>query len=357
MKINQVIREKRKELSMTQEQVADYLGVSTPAVNKWEKGSSYPDITLLPALARLLKTDLNTLLSFQDDLSDIEIADFVEKIDKTVQQKGYETAFQMAINKIRDFPTCENLIYSVVMYLTGALILYSISEPERYEKTFEALYEQLSTSQNIVIKETAVRMLISYHLNRKDFSKAEELINTLLSSSIDKEECLAFLYTKQGKHLDALKIWEHRILNSITEIQTSLMNMLDIAVKEQRIEDADFYAATYERASKLFHITPWVPYSAKLLLSVIKKDEKECLSALKSTLTALHEKWIPEESPLYKHLNSSKTSIFSERLLSVLQDEMENGNEFAFLENSQEYQQLLKKLRNHNNIKKGALIP
>ena len=46
---------KRKELSLTQEQIAELLGVSTPAVNKWEKGSTYPDITLLPALARLLK--------------------------------------------------------------------------------------------------------------------------------------------------------------------------------------------------------------------------------------------------------------------------------------------------------------
>ena len=46
---------------MTQEQVVDYLGVSTPAVNKWEKGGCYPDITLLPALARLLKVDLNRL--------------------------------------------------------------------------------------------------------------------------------------------------------------------------------------------------------------------------------------------------------------------------------------------------------
>ena len=40
MKINQIIREKRRELSLTQEQLADFLGVSTPAVNKWEKGVS-----------------------------------------------------------------------------------------------------------------------------------------------------------------------------------------------------------------------------------------------------------------------------------------------------------------------------
>ncbi len=40
MKINQIIREKQKELSLTQEQIAEFLGVSTPAVNKWEKGVS-----------------------------------------------------------------------------------------------------------------------------------------------------------------------------------------------------------------------------------------------------------------------------------------------------------------------------
>ena len=40
MPINTIIREKRKELGLTQERIAEYLGVSTPAVNKWEKGVS-----------------------------------------------------------------------------------------------------------------------------------------------------------------------------------------------------------------------------------------------------------------------------------------------------------------------------
>ena len=64
MRINEIIRERRLAENLTQEQVALRLGVTAPAVNKWEKGTSYPDITLLPALARLLKTDLNTVLSF-----------------------------------------------------------------------------------------------------------------------------------------------------------------------------------------------------------------------------------------------------------------------------------------------------
>ena len=40
MKINHIIREKRIELSLTQEQVADFLVVSIHAVNKWKKGGS-----------------------------------------------------------------------------------------------------------------------------------------------------------------------------------------------------------------------------------------------------------------------------------------------------------------------------
>lgn len=72
MRINEIIKERRLAKGFTQEQIANYLGVTAPAVNKWEKGTSCPDIVLLPALARLLDTDLNTLLSFQDDLSEKE---------------------------------------------------------------------------------------------------------------------------------------------------------------------------------------------------------------------------------------------------------------------------------------------
>ena len=41
MPMNIIIQEKRKELGLTQEQVADYLGVSIPAVRKWENGVSH----------------------------------------------------------------------------------------------------------------------------------------------------------------------------------------------------------------------------------------------------------------------------------------------------------------------------
>ena len=86
MSLNKVIQEQRKRLGFTQEQVANYLGVSVPAVSKWEKGITSPDIGLLPSLARFLKIDLNTLFSFNKDISADEIGLFCNELSKRAKE-------------------------------------------------------------------------------------------------------------------------------------------------------------------------------------------------------------------------------------------------------------------------------
>lgn len=62
---------------MTQEQLAAALGVSGPAVSKWETGSSCPDIMLLCPLARVLGTNVDTLLSFEEELSQEDLENYM----------------------------------------------------------------------------------------------------------------------------------------------------------------------------------------------------------------------------------------------------------------------------------------
>ena len=61
IKISEVIRQRRRTMDISQETLADHLGVSVQAVSKWETAASYPDITLLPKIAEYLKTDINAL--------------------------------------------------------------------------------------------------------------------------------------------------------------------------------------------------------------------------------------------------------------------------------------------------------
>ena len=62
MRIGEQIKNYRKTAGLTQEQVANYLGVSTPAVNKWEKGSNMPDLSILVELADFYDVDIRDII-------------------------------------------------------------------------------------------------------------------------------------------------------------------------------------------------------------------------------------------------------------------------------------------------------
>ena len=72
---------------MTQEEMAACLGVTTPAVNKWEKGNTLPDITLLVPIARLLGITTDELLSFKIELADEEINQYLSNVQKDLENK------------------------------------------------------------------------------------------------------------------------------------------------------------------------------------------------------------------------------------------------------------------------------
>ncbi len=59
--ISEKLREFRSKSKMTQKSIGDILGVSPQAVSKWELGLSYPDVTILPELSRLLSCDIGDL--------------------------------------------------------------------------------------------------------------------------------------------------------------------------------------------------------------------------------------------------------------------------------------------------------
>ena len=62
-KIGLFIARRRKELNLTQKELADKLGITDRAVSKWENGRCMPDLSLLQPLSRILRVGVNDLLS------------------------------------------------------------------------------------------------------------------------------------------------------------------------------------------------------------------------------------------------------------------------------------------------------
>ena len=179
MKLNEVIRTRRQALGLTQEQLAQKLGVSAPAVNKWERNLNYPDITLLPALARTLGVDLNTLLSFQEDLTDQEIGLFLNQLYEASQEAGCGAAFQLARDKLREYPNSDKLAYNAAGMLAGVLALQpEDGSPERQAQEAEvsALYERCVRSADSQVREWSTYTLASRCVKTGELDRAEELL-------------------------------------------------------------------------------------------------------------------------------------------------------------------------------------
>lgn len=67
-----IICKRRKELGLTQNQLAQNLNISFQAVSKWENGTAYPDIEMLPKLASALNITIDALLGYKNIITDYD---------------------------------------------------------------------------------------------------------------------------------------------------------------------------------------------------------------------------------------------------------------------------------------------
>lgn len=342
MKINEIIKEKRKELQLTQEKVAEYLGVSTPAVNKWEKGTSYPDITSLPALARLLNTDLNTLLSFNEELTDNEIGYFANKMVDVIQKEGFELGYKMAIEKIQEYPNCDKLIYTVASSLDGILVMTGIEDNKKYDEQIEKMYERISNSEDETIRNQAVSMLISKHMQREEYDQVQQLLDILPEYPFDKRQLQANLYIKQRKYHVAMELLEKKLIEEANEIQTILLKLMDINIKENKMEEAEYFANVSQKSAQLYDLWEYNSYIAYFQLAVFKKDETQCIKLLKSMFGAMMNKWNINRSPLYRHIKVKEDNLSNlEQFLHFFIAGVETDVELEFLRENPEYRKLI----------------
>ena len=84
-----IFREKlvqlRKSRNLTQEQLAEALGVSRQAVSRWESSGSYPDMEMIPAIANYFHVSIDELFGYHDDREE-KIKIILEKADKTLSK-------------------------------------------------------------------------------------------------------------------------------------------------------------------------------------------------------------------------------------------------------------------------------
>ncbi len=101
--IGQRIRELRKKNDLTQEKLADYLGVSYQAVSKWECGVSSPDLALIRPLTKLLHVTADELLGIGAD-PDERFAELAERYKATYTSGDLAERYRIATLAVEEYP-------------------------------------------------------------------------------------------------------------------------------------------------------------------------------------------------------------------------------------------------------------
>ena len=86
IKFGKLILKLRKKQNMTQKELTEKLNVTDKAVSKWERGDSFPDITLLEPIAKELGVTVSELITGEKDLNDDEIRKKIEQFAKELKE-------------------------------------------------------------------------------------------------------------------------------------------------------------------------------------------------------------------------------------------------------------------------------
>ena len=88
-KVGKLIKAARTGADMTQEQLADKLGVAYQSVSRWENGTTYPDMEFLPVLAGIFGVTVDELIGGEDSLK--RFSDLSEAYLHTQLERGFHT--------------------------------------------------------------------------------------------------------------------------------------------------------------------------------------------------------------------------------------------------------------------------
>lgn len=235
--IGQRIKALRKKNDLTQERLADYLGVTDKAVSKWECGLTLPDLALIVPLARILHVSADELLSGKPEEIDMRRAEFDKHCDNWVEYDREEN-YQMALQATSEYPGD----YKYLQWLahTEMNIAYHPRYKEDPSKEYSVqMMERAIEHNNIVIAEcddAKLRdqaiwnaMVCCKNMNRYDeaLKYAEMLPKERQSLTQDKAMDLCL----QGKQL-----MEHRKFSVYRKIHDLLLTLSRIYEFAERME-------------------------------------------------------------------------------------------------------------------------
>ena len=214
IRLDKNLRRLRKEAGITQEQLANKLGVSFQAVSRWETGAAYPDITLLPELANTFHITVDSLLGITEARErDIGVVAAELKAASTAPVDAQ--AIISCLRELRHFHLASADFWPTIRTIPWYVLQSADVRPE-LRMVFDAVWE--SDVTNAYVKSNAVVWRALW----EDEDKMESFLeNYSTSADLSRDELLR-ARAEFRQDWDALEPLRQRVLmDRITDLAVS----------------------------------------------------------------------------------------------------------------------------------------
>ncbi len=347
LNIGEVIMTKRKEKAWTQEQLANAVGVSTPAVSKWETGATYPDITLLSPIARALNTTVDELLSYQNELSPDDISEFTKKASGIYESKGFDSGWNYCQNLLQEYPNSIPLKF----YLGNLFQNFMLMKPDIQKQEMQSYYRQAANIYEEVLSSGyqkftyhATLILVGFYSMLNELDRAEELLDSLPKVKVEPELLYPSIYALRGKNDEAMKLTQENIRRYVPRVSQGLGILCAFAREHEDMDTAYTLAKINFEMTKLFAIREEIAYPDMIKILAEQGNKQDALNYLEAYAQSILElSYDYSKNPIFNRLiEEPKDTSYIKKILaqSILMD-----REYVPLKDEPRYIQIVSELR------------
>lgn len=339
----------RKAKGMTQEQLAAALGVSAPAVSKWETDTSYPDITLLCPLARALDTNLDTLLQFEESLSEEQLTAKMNGIIETAMTEDAKTADRMLQELLHQYPSDVSLKYQGAVALNTFEVFAPLgteAQKEKWKKQKKELLETVCADKTSPYWQQAVIQLASMLLVEDELGQAEHLLEELPEHTADATMVKTQMYLKQGETDKALEVIQRRLYVLVSNVMSCLVQMMQENMQPDAGKALEI-CGIYQKTEELFQVGGGMGNG--LLVDIYRRAGQEKM-AMDSLLRFVDVFAGPVQMPnplLFSSMikKENEPAVYSKEMKEMILKAIETDESMAEYREKPEFQAAMEKLR------------
>ncbi len=192
----------RREKKVTQEQLADFCGVTKASVSKWETRQTIPDVLLLPRLAAFFEVSIDELLGYEACLTKEQIHKIYEELATDFATKDFEMAMSKCREYVKQYYSCYEFVEKIVLLWIGHEMLAGEKRQELLQEAKMLCQHILKKCRNISLCNDVVflQAIVDLLLGKpKEVIEALEDMNNPCRLSVQGEEVLLSAYIEMGQ--------------------------------------------------------------------------------------------------------------------------------------------------------------